>query len=291
MPTAHLNGVDLFYESTGEGFPVIWCHEYAGDYRSWGPQVRAFARLYRNLTWSYRGFLPSGVPGDRSAYSEEHIMADLLALLDHLGIQQAHLVGLSMGASMVLHFALRQPLRCRSIVVAGAGSGTTKREAFEQDARHVADVLLTQGMQACADFYTRGPSRLPFLRKDPRGWQEFHDLFAGQSALGHAYTMLGVQLKRKTIYDHSRELPDLRVPTLILVGDEDEACIDPSVFMKRRIPVAGLAVFPQSGHTLNLEEPDAFNQAVQRFFHQVEHNAWATRQEVSTSLLPERQRR
>lgn len=290
MPIAHLNGVDLYYESTGAGFPVVWCHEYAGDHRSWAPQVRHFARLYRNLTWSYRGFPPSGVPEDPGAYSEQHLLDDLLALLDQLDVRQAHLVGLSMGGSVVLNFAIQHPERCRSIVVAGAGAGTTNRDAFERDARHVADVLLTQGMEACAAFYTRGPSRQPFLRKDPHGWQEFHQQFAGSSALGHAYTMLGVQLQRRTIYQLEEAMPTLRVPTLVLVGDEDEACLDPAVFMKRRLPAAGLAILPQSGHALNLEEPAAFNHAVQHFFHLVEQGKWATRQEISTSLVPEDQR-
>lgn len=290
MPIAQLNGVDLYYESSGEGFPVVWCHEYAGDYRSWAPQVRYFSRLYRTLTWNYRGFPPSSVPEDPAAYSERHLLDDLLALLDHLDLGQAHLVGLSMGGSVVLNFALRHPERCRSLVVAGTGSGTTNREAFQREVQHVAEVLLSQGMAACAAFYTRGPGRLPFLRKDPHGWQEFHDQFAAHSALGHAYTMLGVQLRRRTVYELEEELRGLQVPTLVLVGDEDEACLEPSLFLKRTIPAAGLAVLPQSGHTLNLEEPAAFNQAVQQFFHLVEHGRWAVRQEVSTSLLSEAHR-
>src|SRR5690606_24536439 len=101
MATARINGVDLFYEITGEGFPVIWCHEFAGDSQSWEPQVRHFSRLYRNITFNYRGYPPSSVPAEPSAYSEPHILDDLLGLVDHLGISQAHLVGLSMGGSIV----------------------------------------------------------------------------------------------------------------------------------------------------------------------------------------------
>jgi len=286
VPTSAVNGVELFYEVTGEGFPIVWCHEFAGDYRSWSLQVRYFSRLYRNVTWNYRGYPPSQVPDDRSAYSQEHLVDDLRGLLDHLEIPQAHLVGLSMGGSLVLAFALAHPDRCRSIVVAAAGSGTTNRARFEQDVHQVADVLLEQGMAALAPAYARSPSRLSFLRKDPKGWQEFYEQLAEHSARGSAYTMLGVQLKRPTIFDLKDRLGELRVPTLILIGDEDEPCVEPAVFMKREIASSGLVVLPQSGHTTNLEEPAAFNAAVADFLRQVEAGRWAVRQEVSTSLLP-----
>ena len=190
MAIAQINGVDLYYEDTGEGYPVVWCHEFAGDYRSWEGQIRGLSRLYRNITWNYRGYPPSSVPDDPAAYSQEQLVADLLGLLDHLGIERAHLVGLSMGGSLVLAFAVAHPERCRSIVAAGAGSGTTDRERFEQDAQRVTKVLLEDGMAALGAFYTRGPTRLSFLRKDPRGWQEFHEQFATHSARGSAYTML-----------------------------------------------------------------------------------------------------
>jgi pimeloyl-ACP methyl ester carboxylesterase len=287
MASARINGVDLYYEDTGEGFPVVWCHEFAGDYRSWEGQVRGLSRLYRGVTWNYRGYPPSSVPDDPATYSQEQLVADLLGLLDHLGVDRAHLVGLSMGGSLVLAFAAAHPERCRSIVAAGAGSGTTDRERFEQDVQHVARVLFDQGMAALGAFYTRGPTRLPFLRKDPRGWQEFHEQFATHSAQGSAYTMLGVQLRRPTIYEMGPRLEGLWVPTLIVVGDEDEPCLEPALFLKRTIPGSGLLVLPQSGHTINLEEPAAFNAAVLSFFQAVEADRWARRQAVSTSLLPD----
>ena len=133
MPHVALNGVELFYEITGDGPPVVFCHEFAGDYRAWEPQVRAFARLYQCITYSHRGFPPSSVPTDPAAYSQDLLIDDLLGLLDHLGLDQTHLVGFSMGGSLVLNFALRYPARCRSIVVVGTGAGTTNRQRFEAD--------------------------------------------------------------------------------------------------------------------------------------------------------------
>src|SRR6266540_5830592 len=100
MPTARVTSageaVELYYEETGHGFPLIWCHEYGGDYRSWEPQVRYFSRRYRVITWNYRGYPPSEVPPDPAAYRNETLVEDLAALLRHLGIERAHVGGLSM---------------------------------------------------------------------------------------------------------------------------------------------------------------------------------------------------
>lgn len=286
MAIARINDVDIFYEVTGEGYPVIWCHEFAGDYRSWDSQVSFFSRLYRNVTFNYRGWPPSGVPTSLADYSNEHCLDDLRGLLDRLGIEQAHFVGLSMGAYVALTFAAKYPGRCRSVVLAGCGTGSSDRERFERDTAHIVDTLLSQGMESLAAVYTKGPTRLPFLRKDPKGWELFREQFAGHSALGAALTWQGVQLRRPTIFDLKEQLNGLRVPTLIIAGDEDEPCIDASLFMKRQIPGAGLLVIPQSGHTINLEEPAAFNQAVLSFLQLVEAGKWAVREEVSASLFP-----
>src|SRR3954449_9628288 len=104
MPAALVNGVELFYEETGTGVPVVFCHEFAGDYRSWDPQVRFFDRLYRCVTYCHRGYPPSSVPSDPEAYSQDLLVSDLRSLVDHLGIQKAHFVGFSMGGNVVLNF-------------------------------------------------------------------------------------------------------------------------------------------------------------------------------------------
>ncbi len=288
MPRANVNGVELYYETWGEGFPVVFCHEFAGDHRSWAPQVSACARRYRCVTFSYRGFPPSAVPEDPAAYSQDHLVEDTVGLCRYLGIDRAHFVGLSMGGSLVLNLAIRYPELCRSIVAAGAGSGTTNRERWATDIARSVELLTGQGIEAFADVYSQGPTRLPFRRKDPLGWSVFRAQLAEHSALGSALTMQGVQLRRPTIYELEADLLRLRVPTLVLIGDEDEPCVDPAVFMKRTIPACGLVVIPQSGHTINLEEPALFNRAMLDFFAMVEADRWATRETISTSLLPER---
>jgi pimeloyl-ACP methyl ester carboxylesterase len=130
--------------------------------------------------------------------------------------------------------------------------------------------LEKEGIQVFADLFSLGPTRVQLKRKDPRGWQEFREQLVEHSALGSAFIFRGVQLQRPPIFELETRLKQLQVPTLLMIGDEDEACIEPTIFMKRHILRAGLMVFPYSGHAINLEEPDLFNRAVLDFLTAVE---------------------
>ena len=274
MPGFSANGVNIYYEVTGRGFPLVWSHEFAGNYDSWDPQVKFFSRRYRNITYSARGYPPSGVPDDPEVYSQEQAVEDLFLLLRHLGISQAYVGGLSMGGSTALNFGIAHPEMAKALIVAAAGSGTTGRETFVQSGQELIDRLLSQGMESVAEDYARGATRQRFLRKDPKGWEQFQEGLKAHSAMGSALTYQGVQLKRPTIYALEDRLNALQIPTLVMIGDEDEPCIEPGVFMKRTIPNAGLVVFPQSGHTINLGEPDLFNRTVSDFLTAVEAGRW-----------------
>ena len=292
MPTAPVNGINLYYEEAGSGYPLIFCHEFAGDYRSWEPQMRHFSRRYRVITYNARGYPPSDVPDDVSAYSQMQAVEDIVGLMQHLKVPQAHLVGLSMGGYAVLHLGLNYPAMARSIVVGGCGYGSVAedRTAFQQDVEQTAARITRDGMQAMAAFYSRGPTRVQFADKDPRGWQEFADQLGTQSAVGSALTFRGVQAQRPSVYELESQMQQLHVPTLILIGDEDEPCLEPALLMKRSISTSGLVVIPKSGHTINLEEPDAFNRAVSEFLTAVEANKWGPRNPDSLSqsaILPE----
>lgn len=273
------DGVKLYVEETGRGEPVIFVHEFAGDHRSWEPQLRHFARRYRCITYNARGYPPSDVPEDPGAYSQARATADIKAVLDHLGIARAHIVGLSMGGFATLHFGLSYPESARSLVVAGCGYGAEpdRREQFRSEAEACAISLEQGGMEAFAAGYSLGPARVQFQNKDPRGHREFADLLAGHSATGSALTQRGVQRERPSLYNLEDKLKALTVPTLIVTGDEDEPCLAPGVYMKRKIPSAGLAVLAKTGHTLNLEEPEAFNRLLTEFFDQVEAGRWEPR--------------
>jgi len=296
MPRIGVNGIHLFYEEVGTGRPLVFVHEFAGDYRSWRPQVRFFCRRYRTIAFNARGYPPSDVPDDPKAYSQDLAVEDIRGLLDALGIDRAHVCGLSMGGYATLHFGLRYPERALSLVVAGAGYGSVpaEREKFQRDVELTARRFEEEGMARAAELYARGPTRVQFMDKDPLGWQEFYDQLAAGSARGHALTLRGVQLTRPSIFDLGPELERLTVPTLILTGDEDDPCLEPALFMKRTIPTAALMVFPKSGHAINLEEPELFNRVVLDFLTLVDAGRWAPRNPASrtgSAILPADARR
>ena len=291
MPHARVNGVNLFYEETGQGPPLIFVHEFAGDSASWHLQVRFFSRRYRTIAYNARGYPPSDVPEDPRAYSQDQAVDDIVGVLDHLGIARAHVCGLSMGGYASLHFGLRYPQRALSITVAGAGYGSVpaERDKFRKDSGEVARRFEADGMAKVAEFYTKGPTRVQFMDKDPRGWKEFYDQFAAQSAKGHARTMRGVQMSRPSVYELEAGLETLEVPTLIVTGDEDDPCLEPGIFMKRKIRSSALVVLPKSGHTINLEEPEAFNRALLDFLTAVDAGRWPLRNPLSqtgSAILP-----
>jgi len=279
MPRLEVNGVNLYYEEAGSGTPLVFLHEFAGDYRSWEPQMRCFARRYRCITLSYRGYPPSDIPGDPAAYSQDIIVDDVLGLMDGLGIERAHICGLSIGANTAVFLGLRTPERCISLTVAGGGHGSVRdakeRAEFEQDFIGRAQRLRDEGMAPVARMQAEGPSRLPMKMKDPRGWAEFRDWFVGHDPIGSANMALGVPLKRPNYHDIADKLKTMDVPTLIIVGDQDAHCIEGSLFLKQILPRAGLSVFPMSGHLLPSEEPELFNRTLLEFTTLAETGRWA----------------
>jgi pimeloyl-ACP methyl ester carboxylesterase len=273
------DGVQLYYEETGSGAPIVFVHEFAGDYRSWEPQMRYFARRHRCVAYNARGWPPSDVPQEVSHYSQARACDDIRAVLDGLKIDKAHIVGLSMGGFATLHFGLTYPGRARSLLVAGAGYGSERgeREKFQREATVIAAKLDKEGMASFAAAYAYGPTRVQYENKDPRGFAEFKAMLAEHSAKGAANTQLGVQRERPSIFDLEDRLARLEVPMLVLTGDEDWPCLLPGVFIKRTCPSAGLQIIPNSGHAINLEEPGAFNAALADFIAQVESGRWPMR--------------
>ena len=282
------DGVRLFFEETGSGTPVIFVHEYAGDHRAWEPQMRHFGQRYRAITFAARGYPPSDVPPDVAQYSQARAADDIAAVLDHLRIDRAHIVGLSMGGFATLHFGFRHPSRALSLCVAGCGYGAEKehRDRFRAEAEAIVAFLDTNGIAAFAERYAYGPTRVQFENKNPRGFAEFKQQLGEHSALGARNTQLGVQRERPSLYDLVDQMRALIIPTLILTGDEDWPCLQPALLMKQTITTAALAVMPNCGHTINIEDPDQFNRLVGEFLMQVDSGRWPTRdpRAVSASL-------
>jgi pimeloyl-ACP methyl ester carboxylesterase len=280
MPHATASdGVKLYYEETGSGDTVIFVHEFAGDHRSWEPQLRFFSRRYRCVAFNARGYPPSDVPENFEQYSQALARDDVIAVLDHLKVGKAHVVGLSMGGFATLHVGLAHPNRARSLVIAGCGYGSQpgEEERFRAEAEAAAQAFEALGMEVAGAKYGEGPTRVQFQNKDPRGWREFVDQLRSHSAKGSANTQRGVQKRRPLLHQLVDGMKKIDVPTLVMTGDEDEPCLEASLLMKRSIATAGLVILPCSGHTINIEEPDAFNRAVADFLASVEAGRWPRR--------------
>jgi proline iminopeptidase len=273
------DNVQLYFEEVGHGTPILFVHEFAADYASWEPQMRYFARRHRCITYSARGYTPSHVPDGPDHYSYVHFRDDVIAMLDHLKVPAAHLVGLSMGAYSSLQAGLHMPKRVLSLTLAGVGSGfeADRLAKFRADSEACALQFEREGSTEVARGYGMGASRIPFLVKDPRGFREFNDAFGQHDAKGSANTMRGFQARRPPLAEFADQIRNITLPTLIVVGDEDDGCIESSLFLKRTIATSGLAMFPKTGHVINQEEPALFNEAVERFLALTEAGRWGPR--------------
>jgi pimeloyl-ACP methyl ester carboxylesterase len=273
------DGVKLYFEETGSGRPILFIHEFSGDYRAWELQVRYFSRRYHCITFNARGYPPSDVPDNVEKYSQERAVDDAVNVLNHLKIDKAHIVGLSMGGFAALNYGVHYPDRALSLTIGAAGMGAEpdKSTQFKQEVEVVAKRWESEGAKKFAPIYGSGPGREQLEAKDPRGFKEFIDQLSEHDPKGAALTLRGVQMRRPSPFDLKAELERMTVPTLIIHGDEDRSCLGTGAFMKRTIPSAGLMVFPKTGHTINLEEPGLFNFALQDFFTQVESGRWMMR--------------
>jgi 3-oxoadipate enol-lactonase len=287
MPyAATSDNVRLYFEEAGSGTPIIFLHEFAADHSNWEPQMRYFSRGHRCIAYSARGYTPSDVPPSSEVYTYKHFYTDALAVLDHLGIARAHFVGLSMGAYSSLQIGLNASERASSLTLAGVGSGSDLEnlDAFRKQCQTNAEQYETLGAAQFAKATGEAPSRIPFLLKDPRGHADCYNALARHDAKGSANTLRAFQGGRPSIYTLADAIRKVPTPALIICGDEDDNCIEPSLFLKKHLPAAGLAFFPKSGHVLNLEEPALFNEMVERFIALAEAGRWPARDPRSMAV-------
>jgi pimeloyl-ACP methyl ester carboxylesterase len=278
MPYADSSGVRLYYEEAGKGIPIVFVHEFAGDLRSWEPQVRHFSRTHRCIMFNARGYPPSDVPS-KSKYSQNIAADDIAAVMKHLGLSRAHVMGCSMGGYATLHFGFRHPRLALSLTSMGVGYGSDadKYQQFYDDNAEMANRFDTLGTQEAVKPYQVGPGRVQLQNKDPRGFREFCEQFAEHDATGSANTLRGVQMRRPSIYKLGAELRALKVPLHMITGDEDNACLEPGIFIKRNCLSASLSGVAGSGHAVNLEEPDLYNTITRAFIAQVDAGRWRPR--------------
>lgn len=273
------DGVRLYYEEAGQGAPLVFVHEFLGEIHGWEAQLRYFSRKYRCIAYNARGYPPSDVPEKADAYTFENQRADLKAVLDALGVDRAHIVGLSMGAFATFYFGMQWPGRARSMTLAGIGTGSSPgdRETMPQQSIATAEALLASGWETQAPERALSPTRVQLQAKNPRAFAEHVEMLKAHSAVGSAMTLMGYQARRPALSDFAEQMARCEVPTLIISGDEDEPCLDASLMLKRHMPSAGLAFVPQTGHACNVEEPELFNLLLERFLHQVESGQYRLR--------------
>ena len=276
MPYIEAAGAKLHVEEHGAGYPIIFAHELGSDLRQWEDQVRYFSRAYRCIAYNARGYPPSDVPENPAAYGWERSVDDMAAVMDGLGIDRAHVVGLSMGAYAALQFGLRCPNRVSAIVSAAAGSGSSPsyRHAWLRETAVLARAFAERGPATMAEKIATSAARIQLKFKDPKRWQAFADQLRDKSGQGLSNTIVRCQALRPSLHDLRDQFSTMTTPVLLIVGDEDAACLDTNLMLKVTLPNAGLWIAPNTGHTINLEEPAAFNAHLETFLGAVERGSW-----------------
>ena len=276
MPYVESNGDRLYYEVAGSGIPIVFVHEFSGDLWSWEKQIQHFSRRYRCIAFNARGYPPSDVPKAASKYSHKQAVDDVAALMRHLKIAKAHIFGCSMGSRTTLDFGLRYPRMALSLTMIGIGSGGDPRDgaAFKRAAEARARLYEEAGLGEVLKRLKKADNRIQLKRKNPRAFDDFCTRFMRHSALGCALVTRRVMAPRASLYSMSRALQAMKVPSQVIVGDEDRSAVDAGLFLKRASPAVRLAIVPATGHLVNLEEPDLLHRLSEDFFALVESKKW-----------------
>jgi pimeloyl-ACP methyl ester carboxylesterase len=247
---ATLNGIELEYQDGGQGPAVLLGHGYSATGRMWDGQRAALGDRWRIVSWDMRGHGHTASPADPAQYSAALTVADMRALLDHLGIARAVVGGLSLGGYVSLAFYLAHPERVRALVICDSGPGyrnAEARAAWNQRADDRARELEARGLDALAG--------------RTREMREAMGHHASAQGVAHAARGMLAQEGSQVIDG----LPTIRVPTLVIVGDQDQPFLAPCEYMAKKIPGARLEVIRGAGHASNLDQPDAFNRVLRDF--------------------------
>ncbi|TCU70275.1 2-succinyl-6-hydroxy-2,4-cyclohexadiene-1-carboxylate synthase [Bradyrhizobium sp. R2.2-H] len=250
MPEINRDGVGIYYEVHGEGPPLLLTHGYSSTSAMWHGQVAALAKDHKLILWDMRGHGQSDYPDDPSAYSEALTVGDMAAILDAVGAKRAIIGGLSLGGYMSLAFYRTHPERVRALLIIDTGPGFKKddaREAWNARALATADRLDREGLE--------------MLKSATRERATASHRNAGGLALA-ARGMLTQRDARVM-----ELLPEIKVPSLIVVGADDTPFLAASDYMAAKIPGAQKVVIPAAGHAVNIDQPKAFVDAVAPFLN------------------------
>jgi pimeloyl-ACP methyl ester carboxylesterase len=256
MPTIDRDGVKLHYEVHGSGPVLLLTHGYSSTSAMWEGQIDALAKGHRLVLWDMRGHGQSDYPSDPLAYSEEHTVADMAALLDQVGAGNAVVGGLSLGGYMSLAFNRVHPDRVRALLIVDTGPGFKK-----DDAR----ASWNQRAQATGDRFQRDGLAVLTSASRERATVRHRD------ASGLALAARGMLTQRDARVIES--LPGIKVPALVVVGADDTPYLAASDYMAAKIPGARKVVIPDAGHAVNIDQPQAFIDAVLPFLEDLANTA------------------
>ena len=279
MPYIQSDGARLYYEEAGTGTPIVFAHEFSGDLWSWEKQIQHFSRRYRCIAFNARGYPPSDVPASIARYSHQHAVDDVAVVMRHLGLKKAHIIGCSMGSRTTLDFGLTYPRMALSLTMIGIGSGADPRDKAVFLRQNEARACLYEegGLAAVLKVLRKADNRVQLKRKNPRAFEDFCRRFMLHSAQGCANIIRRVQGRRPSLLGMQRALQALKVPSLVIVGDEDPFAIEAGLFMKQVSPAVRLSIIPATGHLVNLEEPDLMHRLTEDLFALVESGKWRPR--------------
>ncbi len=253
MPKALVNGINMYYEDHGMGFPVILTHGFAGTTRSWSGQVVAFSGKYRFIIYDMRGHGQTEAPASLSQYTLDIVVEDLYQLMRHLRVRKAAVGGLSLGGYLTIHSYSQHPEMTAAIMLMSTGPGystTEKAREWNRVRMGCSTVLETQGMKGfmeseySKDDYYNTPEVMAKL--DPRGLSNINR--------GIMINPWGLDI-----------LPKIRVPTIIICGDRDADYLRSTDYMARKIPLAKKVIITNAGHGVNIDQPQVFEPTVLGF--------------------------
>lgn len=262
MTIARINSIDLYYEDRGRGFPVVFVPGFTGTATLWRRQTGPFAQRYRVVTFDPRGHGRSDAPDDPRLYTAEAFVDDIAALLDHLGVERAHVAGHSMGGAVAMRFALTYPQRIGALVVLNSNSAAAPPgwgEMVLSRMRGAAEAMRTEGIGVMAAGMIN--RRLP-----PSDLAEREREFAALSPIGIGHTATGA-LPYLSSLDRAHEL---RCPTLLVAGELDRDFMERSLWLQERVANSERVMIAGGGHCANEDRPGDFNAAVLDFLARVD---------------------
>ncbi len=268
MPKIKVNGVQMYFESHGEGFPLVLCYGLGGNTNEWRPQIPALSKGYRLILWDPRGHGKSDSPKKREMYGPDISAEDLLGLMNHLRIDKAHVGGLSMGGGIAARFTLAHPERVESLLIIDSASASGLPISQEQKAMRekTVELALTEGMEAVARYSIEAnPNIGGRAKQGPEAVKGIMDMYLPLDPVGYAHSVWTLVNAPST----SKRLSEIKAPTLVLVGEDDPA-VAAAKFTHQQIAGSKLVIIQKAGHLSNLDQPEVFNDEVLKFLDGVE---------------------